>query len=96
MRIYVGGLPFEASEQDLRSAFEAFGEVASVDIVRDKLTQQSRGFGFVEMRAKSEALSAIDGLNDTKLRGRMISVNEARARSDIGPRREKRRADRRY
>jgi RNA recognition motif-containing protein len=84
MRIYVGGLPFEASERDLRSAFEAFGEVASVDIVRDKLTQQSRGFGFVEMRARSEALSAIDGLNDTKLRGRMISVSEARPRSDDG------------
>ena len=96
MKIYVGGLPYEATAEDLRGAFEPFGEVASVDIVKDKFTQQSRGFAFVEMPAKSEALSAIEGLNETKLKGRMISVNEARPRSDSGPRREKRGGDRRY
>ena len=82
MNIYVGNLSGEVSEEDLRQAFEAFGKVASVTIIKDKFSGESRGFGFVEMPAKAEAQSAITGLKDKELEGRTLKVNEARPRSE--------------
>ena len=80
MNIYVGNLSRETTEKDLREAFEVFGDVASVKIIVDKYTGESRGFGFVEMPTKAEAESAIGGLNDKELKGRTLNVNEARPR----------------
>ena len=82
MNIYAGNLSNEVTEEDLRQAFEAFGQVESVTIIKDKFTGESRGFGFVEMPAKAEAQAAIDGLKDTELKGRTLNVNEARPRED--------------
>jgi len=82
MNIYVGNLPREANEDDLRQAFEAYGQVASAKIITDKFTGASRGFGFVEMPNSPEAQSAINGLDGTDLKGRALKVNEARPRSD--------------
>ncbi len=82
MNIYVGNLSSDVTEDDLRQAFEAFGEVASAKIIKNKVTQESRGFGFVEMPAKAEAQSAINGLNSKELKGRMLTVNEARPRPE--------------
>jgi RNA recognition motif-containing protein len=80
MNIYVGNLLQDVTEEDLRQAFEAFGQVESVKIIKDKLTGESRGFGFVEMPVKAEAQSAIDGLNGKDLKGQTLNVNEARPR----------------
>ena len=82
MNIYVGNLPREATEEDLRQAFEAFGQVTSVKIITDKYTGESRGFGFVEMSNSSEAQSAISGLDGKDLKGSTLRVNEARPRRD--------------
>jgi RNA recognition motif-containing protein len=82
MNIYVGGLSYDATEADLREAFEAFGTVASVNIIKDQFSGQSRGFGFVEMPTASEAQAAISGLNGKEVRGRTLNVNEARPRTD--------------
>jgi cold-inducible RNA-binding protein len=82
MKIYVGNLSYEVTEQDLRQEFGAFGEVASVDIITDKYSGRPKGFGFVEMATKSEAEAAITGLNDKTLKERTIVVNEARPRTD--------------
>ena len=82
MNIYVGNLSYEVSEEDLKAAFEAFGQVETVNIIKDKYSGQSKGFGFVEMSAKAEADSAIEGLNDTELKGRTMKVNEARPRTE--------------
>lgn len=82
MNIYVGNLPREATEDDLRQAFEAFGQVTSVKIITDKFTGYSRGFGFVEMAESPEAQAAINGLDGTDLKGRSMKVNEARPRRD--------------
>jgi RNA recognition motif-containing protein len=82
MNIYVGNLSRELTEDDLREAFEEFGQVASVTLIKDKFSGESRGFGFVEMPAKAEAQSAIDGLNGKELKGRTLNVNEARPRPE--------------
>lgn len=82
MNIYVGNLPKEATEDDLRQAFEAFGQVTSAKIITDKFTGASRGFGFVEMPNSPEAQSAINGLDGSDLKGRPLKVNEARPRRD--------------
>ncbi len=82
MNIYVGNLSREVTEEELKKAFEAFGQVESAAIIKDKFTGESRGFGFVEMPAKAEAQSAIDGLDDTEMQGRPLKVNEARPRED--------------
>ena len=82
MNIYVGNLSRDVSEEDLRKAFEAFGQVGSVNIITDKFSGESRGFGFVEMEAKAEAQAAIDGLNGKELGGRTLNVNEARPRPE--------------
>lgn len=77
MNIYVGNLTYEATENDVRTLFETFGEVTSVKIITDKYTGQSRGIGFIEMTNKKEALAAISDLNDKELKGRALKVNEA-------------------
>ncbi len=82
MNIYVGNLLREATEADLRQAFEVFGQVTSIKIITDRYTGDSRGFGFVEMPSSSEAQSAISGLDGKALKGRTLKVNEARPRSD--------------
>jgi len=82
MNIYVGNLWRQTTEAELRTAFEAFGDVSSVAIIKDKYTGESRGFGFVEMPANDKAQAAIDGLNGTELGGRTLTVNMARPRED--------------
>jgi len=82
MNIYVGNLSYNLNEDDLRSAFEAFGQVGSVNIIFDKITGQSKGFGFVEMANREEAMAAIKELDGKDLKGRAIKVNEARPKSD--------------
>lgn len=82
MNIYVGNLSYEVTEEDLKEAFQVFGEVDTVKVIKDNYTGRSKGFGFVEMPAKSEAQSAIEGLNGKDLKGRNLNVNEARPRSD--------------
>lgn len=84
MNIFVGNLSLEVTEDELRKAFEAFGQVALVNIVKDRYSGQSRGFGFVEMSARAEAQAAIAGLNGKELKGRTLNVNEARPRSESG------------
>jgi RNA recognition motif-containing protein len=80
MNIYVGNLSYDVTEADLRAAFEAFGAVASVSIIKDQYSGQPRGFGFVEMPSASEAQAAISGLHGKDLMGRTLNVNEARPR----------------
>jgi RNA recognition motif-containing protein len=82
VNIYVGNIAREATEADLREAFHAFGEVATVTIIKDKFSGEPRGFGFVEMPSKGEAQAAITGLNGKPLKGRTLTVNEARPRAD--------------
>ncbi|NQU13207.1 MAG: RNA-binding protein [Desulfobacteraceae bacterium] len=82
MNIYVGNLSYEATENDLRTAFEAFGQVISVNIITDRYSGRSRGFGFVEMSDEAEAQSAIEGLNEKPLKDRSVKVNKARPRPD--------------
>src|SRR5215831_12041352 len=84
--IYVGNLSYEATEDDIRQAFEAHGEVSSVAIIKDKMTGRSRGFGFVEMPDKNQANAAIQALNLQEVRGRAITVNEARPKAEGGAR----------
>jgi RNA recognition motif-containing protein len=87
VNIYVGNLSREVSEDELRKAFEAFGQVTSINIIKDRYSGESRGFGFIEMATKSEAQAAINGLNGTSLGERTLSVSEARPRTEGGGRR---------
>jgi RNA recognition motif-containing protein len=87
MNIYVGNLPFSASEDDVREAFSAYGEVSSVALIKDKVTGKPRGFGFVEMPNNTEAQQAINELNGKDFKGRSLVVNQARPREDRGERR---------
>ena len=82
MNIYVGKMSYEVTEEDLRLAFEPFGQVESATIIKDKHSGQSKGFGFVEMASKAEGQSAIDGLNGKELKGKALNVNEARPRTE--------------
>ena len=82
MKIYVGNLSSETTEEELRQEFEAFGEVTSVDIIIDKYSGRPRGFGFVEMASVSEGQAAITGLNGKTLKERELNVNVARPRSE--------------
>jgi RNA recognition motif-containing protein len=82
MNIYVGNLPHSTTEDELREAFEAFGSVSTVAVMKDKFSGQPRGFGFVEMPTKVEAKAAIEQLNGRELGGRPLTVNEARPRED--------------
>ena len=81
MNIYVGNLPYHVTEENLRQTFEAFGQVSSARIVKDKYSGQPRGFGFVEMPNQTEAQAAIENLNGKDLLGQQMNVNEARPRT---------------
>jgi RNA recognition motif-containing protein len=80
VKIYVGNLSFRATDDDLRAAFEPFGEVASAQVIQDRDTGRSRGFGFVEMPNADEANTAIDKVNNTEIVDRAVRVNEAQER----------------
>lgn len=80
--IYVGNLSYSTTEDGLRSAFAAFGEVASVSVVKDRETGRPRGFGFVEMPNANEAAAAIEALHDKDIDGRKVTVNEARPKTE--------------
>jgi RNA recognition motif-containing protein len=82
VNIYVGNLSRDVTESDLREAFQAFGEIQTCNIIKDKFTGESRGFGFVEMPNKEEADKALAGMNGKDLKGRNLTVNEARPRTD--------------
>ena len=82
MNIYVGNLSYQTSEDDLRHAFEAFGRVTSVTIIKDRESGESRGFGFVEMESNDEAQQALTGLNGKELNGRNLNISQARARTE--------------
>jgi len=84
MNIYVGNLSFGVTEDDLRAAFQAHGTVEKAAVITDKLSGQSRGFGFVEMPNREEALKAISSVNGADLKGRALKVNEAKPKTD-GP-----------
>ncbi len=84
MNIYIGNLSYQATEDELRQAFEGFGEVSSVNVITDKFTGDPRGFAFVEMPNQDEATAAINGLNGQDLGGRSLNVNEAKPRTDRG------------
>jgi RNA recognition motif-containing protein len=80
MNIYVGNLSSDVTGDDLRQAFGAFGQVESANVITDKFSGESKGFGFVEMPSKEEATAAIAGMNGKDIKGRAVSVNEARPR----------------
>jgi RNA recognition motif-containing protein len=80
MNIYVGNLAYSVTEDDLRQAFAEFGTVASANVITDKFSGQSKGFGFVEMPDNAEADAAIKALNDSALKGRNMKVNQAKPR----------------
>ncbi len=82
MNIYVGNLAHDVNDQELRAAFEAFGQVSSAKVIFDRETRESRGFGFVEMPSDGEAQKAIAGLNGQQLKGRTLRVNVGRPRED--------------
>ena len=82
MNIYVGNLPSSTDENELREAFAAFGDISSVNLITDKFSGQSKGFGFVEMPNQSEAEAAIAALNGTSMGGRNITVNQAKPRGE--------------
>lgn len=89
MNIYIGNLSYSVTEDELRDAFAEFGDVSRVNIITDKFTGQSKGFGFVEMPMQSEAEEAIKTLNESSLKGRNIKVNQARPRSERPQRRSR-------
>jgi len=82
MNIYVGNLAPDVTEEDLKTAFSAFGQVQTATVIKDKFSGESRGFGFVEMPAKTEAQTAITELNGKDLKGRTLNVNEARPKTE--------------
>jgi len=82
MNIYVGNMSFDMTEADLRSAFEVYGSVDSAHIIMDKYSGKSKGFGFIEMSDDKKAQAAMDGLNETELKGRKITVNKAKPKTD--------------
>jgi RNA recognition motif-containing protein len=86
MRIYVGNLKYAVTDDQLREMFAEFGDVASADVIKDKFSGQSKGFGFVDMPNESEAKDAIQALNDAMQDGRKLTVNEARPRTERPPR----------
>ncbi len=84
-KLYVGGLPYSMTESELEALFAAIGKVISTAVIKDRDTQQSKGFGFVEMENDDEANEAIKKLNDTEVGGRKLMVNEARPQEDRRP-----------
>lgn len=81
-KLYVGNLAYDVTDEDLRKAFAAHGKVSSATVVRERQSNQSKGFGFVEMNDRSEAMAAMNALNGEELKGRAINVNEARPRPE--------------
>lgn len=81
MNIYVGNMSYNVTEEDLKQAFQAFGQVDSAKVIKDMYSGRSKGFGFVDMPDKAEGKAAITGLDGKELKGRAIKVNEARTRS---------------
>lgn len=84
MNIYVGNLASDVTDEELRKLFEPFGQITSVNIIKDKFSGQSRGFGFVEMTNKNEAQAAIEGLKSKSLKERTLVINEARPKTEGG------------
>ena len=84
MNIFVGNLSYDATSEDLKQTFQAYGEVSSAAIIMDKMTGRSRGFGFVEMPDAAQGQAAITALNLHELNGRALTVNEARPKADRG------------
>ncbi len=82
MKIYVGNLSYEVTEEELQQEFEAFGEVTSANIITDKISGRPKGFGFIEMTSESEGQAAITALNGKTLKERTLNVNVARPRTD--------------
>jgi RNA recognition motif-containing protein len=89
MNIYIGNLAYTVSEDDLRDAFSEFGQVNSANIITDKFSGRSKGFGFVEMSNDSEAREAIESMNNKDWKGRNITVNEAKPREERPARRDR-------
>lgn len=81
MNIYVGNLSYQVTEDELKTAFQAYGDVESARIITDRDTGRSKGFGFVEMPERTQAMAAIEALNGTEFKGRTVTVNEARPKS---------------
>jgi RNA recognition motif-containing protein len=103
MNIYVGNLPFGVTDDDLQQLFGAYGDVTSANVIKDRFSGESRGFGFIEMPSREDAMAAIEGLNGTDFKGRSITVNEAKPKTGgggggggRGDRRGGGRGDRRY
>ncbi len=86
MNIYIGNMSFDTTEEQLREAFQAFGEVTSAKVIMDRDSNRPKGFAFVEMSSKDDAMSAISGLNGKEVDGRELKVNEAKPRTDSGNR----------
>ncbi len=82
MNIYVGNMSYDITDDDLRQAFEAYGEVDSANVIKDKYSGKSKGFGFVEMPDDEAAQAAMDALNETEMKGRTVKVNKAKPRTD--------------
>jgi RNA recognition motif-containing protein len=89
VNIYVGNLSYNTTEDDLRSMFEAHGQVDRASLAMDRTTGRARGFGFVEMPNDAEAKTAMDALNEAEVQGRRMQVNEARPKSERAPRRDR-------
>lgn len=81
MNIYVGNLPFGVADDDLQQLFAAYGDVTSANVIKDRFSGESRGFGFVEMPSREDAMAAIEALNGTDFKGRSITVNEAKPKT---------------
>jgi len=86
MNIYIGNMSYETTEDQLRQAFESYGEVSTVRVITDRDSGQPKGFAFVEMSGKSEAIAAISGLNGKEMNGRALNVNEAKPKTEGGNR----------
>ncbi len=84
MKIYIGNMSYDTTEDNLRQAFEAYGEVSTVDVIMDRDSGRPKGFAFVEMASKEEAMAAISGLCGQELNGRELNVNEAKPRPQRG------------
>ncbi|MFI5143982.1 MAG: RNA recognition motif domain-containing protein [Ignavibacteria bacterium] len=96
MNIYVGNIPRETSEKEIREAFEKYGEVTTVSLIKDKFTNMLKGFGFVEMPKKEEGEAAISALDGTMFNGRPLTVNPAKPRTESHDRKDNRRFKSRY
>ncbi len=97
MNIYVGNLAFAVADDELQQLFAAYGDVTSANVIKDRFSGESRGFGFVEMPSREDAMAAIEALNGTDFKGRSITVNEAKPKAPKeGGRQGGGRGDRRY